>query len=116
MAQNKKESYFWTSFSDLMTSMFFVMLVLFVLTIVLMERKRRATQAQLDKIAQIDSATKNISSKYFEYNDAYKKHVLKIKVNFPKGRYKINQLSKLTRDSLRKAGEAIQRSLEKINR
>ena len=34
----KKESYFWTSYSDLMTSMFFIMLVLFVLAIALLHR------------------------------------------------------------------------------
>ncbi len=36
---NKKESFFWTSYSDLMTSLFFVMLVLFVLTIALLHHK-----------------------------------------------------------------------------
>jgi len=35
----KKESYFWISFSDLMTSLFFVMLVLFVLTIALLHKR-----------------------------------------------------------------------------
>jgi len=30
----KKNDFFWVSFSDLMTTMFFVMLVLFVLTVV----------------------------------------------------------------------------------
>ncbi len=35
----KKESFFWTSYSDLMTSLFFVMLVLFVLTVVLLNKK-----------------------------------------------------------------------------
>ena len=61
MTKQRKESYFWTSFSDLMTSMFFVMLVLFILTIALLHRKmvdiekeRKATQAQIDKIKEIE--------------------------------------------------------------
>lgn len=37
--KQKKESFFWTSYSDLMTSMFFVMLVLFVLAIALLHHK-----------------------------------------------------------------------------
>lgn len=37
--KQKKESFFWTSYSDLMTSMFFVMLVLFVLAIALLHKK-----------------------------------------------------------------------------
>jgi len=63
MIKQKKESYFWASYSDLMTSMFFVMLVLFILTIALLHRKmvdiekeRIATQEQLDKIKEIEEA------------------------------------------------------------
>ena len=61
MSKQKKESFFWTSFSDLMTSLFFIMLVLFVLTVALLhkrmveiENERIATQVQLDKIKEID--------------------------------------------------------------
>lgn len=35
----KKESFFWTSYSDLMTSMFFIMLVLFILSLVIVRNK-----------------------------------------------------------------------------
>lgn len=36
---HKQESYFWTSYSDLMTSLFFVMLVLFVLASAMLKNK-----------------------------------------------------------------------------
>ncbi len=39
--KQKKESFFWASYSDLMTSLFFVMLVLFVLTITLLHNRMR---------------------------------------------------------------------------
>ena len=39
MSKKKRESFFWTSYSDLMTSMFFVMLTLFVLAIALLHRE-----------------------------------------------------------------------------
>jgi hypothetical protein len=39
MSKTHKESFFWTSYSDLMTSLFFVMLVLFILVIVLLHNK-----------------------------------------------------------------------------
>lgn len=51
MAKGKGESFFWTSYSDLMTSMFFVMLVLFVLCMALAYKdniKLRETLVQLD--------------------------------------------------------------------
>ena len=45
----KKESFFWTSYSDLMTSLFFIMLTLFVLVIVLLHKRMEATEKQLDE-------------------------------------------------------------------
>ena len=51
MGRQRRESYFWTSYSDLMTSMFFVMLVLFVLCMALAYKdniKLRETLVQLD--------------------------------------------------------------------
>ena len=96
---------FWTGYSDLMTSLFFVMLMLFVLTIVLLhkriifsEEERVATQKQLDKIKEIEEAVKGIDSTYFEYNTIYKKHVLKISVNFPTGISDMNRIDSLTKE------------------
>lgn len=114
MAKQKKESYFWTSFSDLMTSLFFVMLVLFVLTIALLNRKMRATEEQLKKITEIEEAINRIDPVYFTYNDVYKKHILNTRVNFPIGVSDINTTDPNTKNELVKAGRAIQRSLEKI--
>ena len=122
MSKQKKESYFWTSFSDLMTSLFFVMLVLFVLSIALLHRKmadiegdRRATQEQLEKIIEIEEAINRIDTLYFDYNKIYKKHILKTKVNFPLGVSDINIIDNNTKLELVKAGESIQNSLNKIN-
>lgn len=39
MAKKNKGSYFWTSYSDLMTNLFFVMLMLFILAIALLHRE-----------------------------------------------------------------------------
>ena len=60
MAQ-KKESFFWTSYSDLMTSLFFVMLVLFILVIVLLHKRMEATEAQLQEIKKVEQSTKDLS-------------------------------------------------------
>ncbi len=53
----KKKDYFWVSFSDLMTTLFFVMLVLFVLTVMYLkieQGKMEATIIQLEKIVQLE--------------------------------------------------------------
>lgn len=115
MAKKKKESFFWTSYADLMTSLFFVMLVLFVLTIALLHKKMVATQAQLDKIEEIEKATNSIDSTYFEYNKEFKKHKLKVDVRFSKGSSNINELSQETKDSLVEAGKDLVKTLSDLN-
>lgn len=123
MSNQKKESFFWTSYSDLMTSMFFVMLVLFVLTIAFLHRKmvdiekeRVATQAQIDKIKEIEEAVNKIDSTYFEYNKDHKKHILKIKVNFPIGESDINVVNSITKNELVEAGRSILNTLKRISK
>lgn len=49
----KKNDFFWVSFSDLMTTMFFVMLVLFVLTVVYLKIEQAKTEATLDQYKKI---------------------------------------------------------------
>ncbi len=53
---SKKANFFWASYADLMTSLFFIMLVLFVLTVVMLKRQARATEEELKKIQEIASA------------------------------------------------------------
>lgn len=85
----QKESYFWTSYSDLMTSLFFVMLVLFVLACaslnnerIAAEKEKKATEEELAKIKSIEESLKAIDTTFFEYNSEHKKHILKIDVQF----------------------------------
>jgi hypothetical protein len=49
----KKNDFFWVSFSDLMTTMFFVMLVLFVLTVVYLKIEQAKTEAELGDLKRI---------------------------------------------------------------
>lgn len=108
----KKESFFWTSYSDLMTSLFFVMLVLFVLVIVLLHKRMEATEAQLSAIKEITESTKDLSQEYFQYNEDYKKYVLKIQVEFPAGVSHLDVLNDTKKHSLAAAGRAIRDFLE----
>jgi len=62
MANNKKKNdFFWVSFSDLMTTLFFVMLVLFVLTVVFLKIEQGKVEAkveELEKIVQLEEQFK----------------------------------------------------------
>lgn len=103
----KKDDSFWLGYSDLMTSMFFVFLVLFVITTVQLKNRIDATESQLEKIKEIEAATENLDSAYFEYIKEYKKHKLKISVNFKVGSADFNNISKDTQYQLKEAGHSI---------
>lgn len=108
-----KESFFWTSYSDLMTSLFFIMLVLFVLVIVLLHKRMEATERELTEIKLVQKSTKDLSKQYFEYNPFYKKYVLKVHCFFEALHYEIGELPKGTRIQLAAAGDEIQKFLLK---
>lgn len=126
MSKNKKESFFWTSYSDLMTSMFFIMLVLFVVTVALLHKEmlkigeereamrieRDVTQAQLDKIKEIQEATQTIDTTYFRFDENFKRHTLRnIAVSFKEYSSDINDIPQDLRKTLAEAGKAIRKSL-----
>lgn len=79
---SKKTNFFWASYADLMTSLFFIMLVLFVLTIVMMKRQSKATEAQLKKIVEIQNSVKALDTQYFSYHEEYKRFALNKQIQF----------------------------------
>lgn len=111
---HKQESYFWTSYSDLMTSLFFVMLVLFVLASAMLknkideaERRKEATERELAKIREIEESIEAIDPNFFEYNSKHKKHILKINVQFQKGSSNISDIPQKQQNELVEAGRSI---------
>lgn len=118
MAQ-KQESYFWTSYSDLMTSLFFVMLVLFVLACAMLknkidevEKQKEATEKELAKIREIEESIEAIDPHFFEYNSTHKKHILKINVQFKKGSSDISDIPSNQQTELLMAGNSISEFLK----
>lgn len=121
MTKKKRESFFWTSYSDLMTSLFFVMLTLFVLAIALLHRQvvqigreKEATKAELDKIKEIRTAVQSIDSTYFSYDPVYKKHILKTQVKFDRGSSNINDLDESTKAELLLVRDAIKSFMDEL--
>lgn len=110
----RKRTFFWASYADLMSSLFFIMLVLFVLTVVMLqkqmkeiEKMKEATEAEVNKIKEIQNAISNIDSTYFAYNAEHKKHILKIDVGFKTNSAEIMDIAGETRMQLLNAGRAI---------
>lgn len=79
---SKKSNFFWASYADLMTSLFFIMLVLFVLVIAMMKRQQKATEQQLRNIKEVQAAVKELPKEYFAYDSIYKRFSLINNVEF----------------------------------
>lgn len=77
----KKTGFFWVSYADLMTSLFFVMLVLYVITFVILQveqGKIKAQNEQLKKILQIEEQFKPLQNDNdFYYLENCEKYVAK---------------------------------------
>lgn len=80
-SKGKKNDFFWVSFSDLMTTLFFVMLVLFVLTVVFLkieQNKAETTIKELEKIVQLEEQFKPLEEDGdFFYLEDCKKFIAK---------------------------------------
>lgn len=84
MSEKKNGSHFWPSYSDLMTSLFFLMLVMFILTIVSLrnslleaEKLRKVSEEQLRSIEQIQQAVNQLPKEYFEQDETNRRWILK---------------------------------------
>lgn len=110
----KKESFFWTSYSDLMTSLFFIMLTLFVLVIVLLHKRMEATEKQLEEIKRVEASTRELgNSNNFAYKAEYKKYVLDINTFFEATKYELSDLIDTDTARLHQAGVEIKEFLDK---
>lgn len=109
--KTRETSFFWPSYADLMTSLFFVMLVLYVLTVIVMQYQQKATQDQLKKIKEIQNATQQLPKKYFQYQPEYKRFSLINQIQFDEGEDEI-PTSDYTR--LIAVGRSIQRLVDTL--
>lgn len=112
---SKQAKIFWTSYSDLMTSLFFIMLVLLVLTIAMMKRQQKATEEQLKRIVEIQNSVKELDTVYFEYQEQYKRYKLKIDVNFEGNSSNITDIPIALRKDLLNAGKRIYSKMKTLS-
>lgn len=81
----KKNNFFWVSYADLMTSLFFIMMVLFVVTIGYLQFEKKITEKELEKIKELQTAVKQLPDKYFSYQPQYKRFKLNKTISFTSG-------------------------------
>lgn len=92
MSKTTENSVFWVSFSDLMTSLFFIVLVLFVVTYVNNRNTIVAQEKQLKVYNEVEESLKPLKqdSSLFIYEERYKRFLLSFDVKFGVGRAGIN--------------------------
>lgn len=107
---SKKTDFFWPSYTDLMTSLFFIMLVLFVLVFAKQSRQIKDLERQLAIVNAVDENLKPLKSdtSLFTYEENYKRFKLSFDVKFYPDKYKISESDlenfSLTIDNIDKAG------------
>ena len=106
-----KSNFFWTSYSDLMTSLFFVMLALYVLTYVKLradQEQYRVDAQRFKQLQNLQNSIESIDKRYFAYDSVYKKHVLNIEVKFNTKSFNIADVALDKQGQLTTAGQSIQ--------
>lgn len=96
-----------------MTSLFFIMLVLFVITIGYLQFQLATTKSELKKIKEIQTATQNLPKKYFTYQEKYKRFKLNKEIHFAKGKSYPN--SEEDKKYLLKVGKSIKNLVDSLN-
>jgi outer membrane protein OmpA-like peptidoglycan-associated protein len=126
----KKTDFFWASYSDLMTSLFFIMLVLFVLVIVVMKNNQldlEESEAELKRKLKIfDLVDKNIQplkkdTSLFVYEKKYKRFKLAFDVKFNLNKDNLsdpNQIKNpyLTQNKIIDAGKKLKKIIDNLNK
>lgn len=115
MSKKRKQNFFWISYSDLMTSLFFIMLLLFVLASGGMYLDKEATERQLRHIAEIQEAVKQLPTEYFEEDVENHRWTLKKEFSpaFQDGKDDIYALNDTTK--LLEVGHSLIEVVKKLN-
>lgn len=120
---NKSNSLFWPSYVDLMINLFFIMLVLFVLSFVLYKKDRERLDdlvIEAKKAREIKSTISQLmeNEDIFVYEEAYKRYRLSVDVEFARGKFQIipSDLKNYTETSqgLIQAGKQLQELIENL--
>lgn len=91
----KSDGFFWTSFTDLMTSLFFIVLVLYVLTYITLKKKENELKIKVEdlkhKLEVFEIVEQNLKplkkdTGLFRYEEKYKRFTLAFDVFFTTGK------------------------------
>jgi hypothetical protein len=113
----KKSGFFWIGYADLMTSLFFIMLVLYVVSFAILKSKQGDIQADADKLKEIENiqkAIESLDSIYFQFDEINKRYKLNIDTRFRPNSYDIKDIPIIKRNELSNAGGNIFHKIDSI--
>ena len=115
----ESDDFFWPSYVDLLTALFIVMLVLFVLSHKLLSDTVEATKNQLDVMKEVQSISERLPRKFFAYQEEYKRWTLIQPTQFRTGSADIPRSDygylKEVGDSLVQMLDTLQRKYQNLN-
>jgi outer membrane protein OmpA-like peptidoglycan-associated protein len=122
MADDQRQSdFFWPSYVDLMTSLFIVMLVLFVYSFKLFRDREESQKRllgelkvkaqELEQIQRIRESLRRLEGDYFRYDPQNERYELRVDVQFKAGR---DEIQDQYRPALLRAGRLLQERLRAI--
>ncbi len=112
----KKENFFWVSYSDLMTSLFFIMLVLFVVTVGYLQFEKSVLIEEKEILETVQKNVEKLQDRndLFNYDEQYKRFTLKFDVQFKTNRYEITEKDLMNFDETKKKLEDTGLELKRI--
>tara|TARA_B100000787_G_scaffold100757_1_gene74415 strand:+ start:9 stop:668 length:660 start_codon:yes stop_codon:yes gene_type:complete len=113
----KKSGFFWVSYGDLMTSLFFVMLVLYVISFTILQSKQSELQAaadQLKKLEDIQLALEGLDENFFKFDRVNKRYKLQVSTQFKSNSSKIGDIPKALRIKIFNAGKVLYAKIDQV--
>ena len=113
----KKSGFFWVSYGDLMTSLFFVMLVLYVISFTILQSKQSELQAaadQLKKLEDIQLALEGLDENYFKFDRVNKRYKLQVSTQFNSNSSQIGDIPKALRIKIFNAGKVLYAKIDQV--
>jgi hypothetical protein len=113
----KKSGFFWVSYADLMTRLFFIMLVLYVISFAILKSKQGILEAQakqLEEIKNVQKAIEKLDSTYYQFDKENKRYKLNIDAKFRPNSSNITDISQDKRIAIANAGKNLYDKIESI--
>lgn len=127
MDESNNRGSFWPSYVDIMTTLFAIMLVLFVVSYSRFKAKEDDLQALANhfiEIIDIYDAVGNIDSTKFEYNESFSKNIFKLEIEYQDAKFELSHLkldekgkkdeADALRQQIKNAGDSIKTTIQKL--